>query len=136
MNKQKRATIISKNHKYLNFGQTCSVIDFDVANKNYIVRADGEKGFRDVPYRQIFVHCDRNYPTLLKIKLDNLQETETEQRPIKVSAIKTIDRLRIYNDWRAGKIDKTMQEAKIEPSQVTKDINLVINFLKERAKYE
>jgi len=79
MNKQKRATIISKNHKSLNFGQTCSVVDFDVANKNYVVRPDGEKGLRDVPYRQLFVHLDRNYPTLLKIKLDNLQETKSEQ---------------------------------------------------------
>lgn len=74
MNKQKRATIISKNHKSLNFGQTCSVIDFDVANKNYVVRPDGEKGLRDVPYRQLFVHLDKNYPTLLKTKLDNLSE--------------------------------------------------------------
>jgi hypothetical protein len=74
MNKQKRATIISKNHKSLNFGQTCSVVDFDVANKNYVVRPDGEKGLRDVPYRQLFVHLDKNYPTLLKVKLDNLSE--------------------------------------------------------------
>jgi hypothetical protein len=74
MNKVKRATVISKNHKYLNFGQTCSVIDFDVANKNYVVRPDGEKGLRDVPYRQLFVHSSKNYPTLLKIKLDNLSE--------------------------------------------------------------
>ena len=78
MNKQKRATVISKNHKYLNFGQTCSVVDFDVANKNYVVRPDGEKGLRDVPYRQLFVHLDRNYPTLLKVKLDNLQENKSE----------------------------------------------------------
>jgi len=78
MNKEKRATIISKNHKSLNFGQTCSVVDFDVANKNYVVRPDGEKGLRDVPYRQLFVHLDRNYPTLLKVKLDNLQENKNE----------------------------------------------------------
>lgn len=130
MNKVKRATVISKSHKYLNFGQTCSVIDFDVANKNYIVRPDGEKCLRDVPYRQLFVHLDKNYPTLLKIKLDNLQETKSEQSSVKESAIKTIDRLRIYNDWRTGKINKTMKDTKIEPSQVTKDIDSVINFIK------
>ena len=43
-----------------------------------------------------------------------------------------LDRLQIYNDWRTGKIDKTMEEAKIEPSQVTKDINFIIGILKEK----
>jgi hypothetical protein len=42
---------------------------------------------------------------------------------------KILDRLQIYNGWRTGKIDKTMEEAKIEPSQVTKDIDAVIKLI-------
>jgi hypothetical protein len=44
---------------------------------------------------------------------------------------KAIERLRNYNDWRTGKDDRTMDEAGIVPSQVTKDIETVLNELEK-----
>jgi hypothetical protein len=42
---------------------------------------------------------------------------------------KAIERLRAYNRWRIGEDDRTMDEAAINPSQVTEDIKNVCDEL-------
>ena len=44
---------------------------------------------------------------------------------------KAIERLRAYNDWRTGIDDRTMDEAGIQPSQVTADIKNVCDELEK-----
>ena len=44
---------------------------------------------------------------------------------------KAIERLRVYNDWRTGKDDRTMDEAGIQPSQLTADIKAVCDELEK-----
>ena len=36
-----------------------------------------------------------------------------------------IDRLIVFNSWRTGEDDRTMEEVGIVPSQITKDINFI-----------
>jgi hypothetical protein len=43
----------------------------------------------------------------------------------------SIERLRAYNNWRTGKDDRTIDEAGIQPSQVTADIKAVCNELEK-----
>ena len=42
-----------------------------------------------------------------------------------------IDRLIIFNSWRTGEDDRTMEEAGIIPSQITKDINFICEYCKK-----
>ena len=44
---------------------------------------------------------------------------------------KAIERLRNYNDWRTGKDDRTMDEAGIDPSQISKDLDKVLDELEK-----
>lgn len=44
---------------------------------------------------------------------------------------KAIERLRAYNDWRTGKDDRTMDEAGINPKQLTSDIKTVCDELEK-----
>ncbi len=43
----------------------------------------------------------------------------------------TIERLRVYNDWRTGKDERTMDEAGIVPKQITIDIKTVCDELEK-----
>jgi len=47
---------------------------------------------------------------------------------------KSIERLRAYNDWRIGKDERTMEEAGITPSQITIDLQNVLNELEKLIK--
>ena len=47
---------------------------------------------------------------------------------------KAIERLRAYNKWRTGEDDRTMDEAGIQPSQLTADIQAVCNELEKLIK--
>lgn len=42
-----------------------------------------------------------------------------------------IKRLRAYNKWRTGKDERTMQDAGIEPSIITKDIDYICQYVFE-----
>jgi len=44
---------------------------------------------------------------------------------------KAIERLRAYNKWRTGEDDRTMDEAGIQPSQITADIENVCDELEK-----
>jgi hypothetical protein len=44
---------------------------------------------------------------------------------------KAIERLRVYNDWRTGKDERTMDEAGIVPAQITADIKTVCDELEK-----
>jgi|AACY02.15.fsa_nt_gi hypothetical protein len=44
---------------------------------------------------------------------------------------KAIERLRNYNEWRKGNDDRTMDEAGIVPSQVSADLDHVLNELEK-----
>ncbi len=44
---------------------------------------------------------------------------------------KAIERLRVYNDWRTGKDERTMDEAGIVPKQNTIDIKTVCDELEK-----
>jgi archaellum component FlaC len=41
-----------------------------------------------------------------------------------------IKRLREFNKWRTGEDERTMEEVGIIPSQITKDIDFICNFVK------
>lgn len=43
----------------------------------------------------------------------------------------SIERLRAFNKWRTGEDDRTMEEAGIIPSKITKDIENVCNELEK-----
>jgi len=47
---------------------------------------------------------------------------------------KSIERLRAFNSWRTGEDDRTMDEAGIVPSIVTKDIQVVCDELEKLMK--
>lgn len=40
-----------------------------------------------------------------------------------------VSRLRNLNDWRIGKLDVTMDVANIVPSQITKDLDYLLNTI-------
>ena len=42
-----------------------------------------------------------------------------------------IERLRVFNKWRTGEDDRTMDEIGIKPSQVTEDIKNVCDELEK-----
>lgn len=45
-----------------------------------------------------------------------------------------IERLRAYNKWRTGEDDRTIDEAGIQPRQITEDIKNVCNELEKLIK--
>jgi len=47
---------------------------------------------------------------------------------------KAIERLRVYNKWRTGEDDRTMDEACIVPKQVSEDIKNVCDELEKLIK--
>lgn len=46
----------------------------------------------------------------------------------------SIERLRAFNKWRTGEDDRTMDEAGIQPNQVTADIKNVCDELEKLIK--